>query len=73
MIRLLPDLRGVNVVEAKATLAELGVNTVIFGRPGVPRALRTVVREQVPLPGTAFVDDGDYHVVLLTTKGRPQE
>jgi hypothetical protein len=69
--RPLPDLRGVNVVEAKARLTALNINTVISGRSDVPTALRMVVREQLPSPGTAFADDGEYHVLLLTTKGPP--
>ncbi len=67
--RSLPDLRGVDVVEAKARLAALNINTVIFGHRDVPTALRTVVRDQLPPPGTAFADDGHYHVILMTTKG----
>jgi beta-lactam-binding protein with PASTA domain len=67
----LPDLRGVNVVEAKARLTALNINTVISGRSEVPTALRTVVREQLPPPGSAFDNDGEHHVLLLTTKGPP--
>ncbi len=72
MNAFLPDLRGVHVVQAKATLAELGVNTLVHRPQGVPETPSGLVREQLPAPGSAISKDGLYHVILVVTKAPRQ-